>query len=313
MPLNPVDTAPAGAPPGLGRLPECSTRRTSSSTGGGFILSRGVTHASERESKAVPQLIEKLPLKPVSLAADTGYSEGSLRQLLEERNITAYIPIHPRQETSMVSTGDFAYHGDHLVCPQGKILRRGSFHRRSRTFQYVARQKDCQACPIKETCLPSKQKRRYFTLTMYHPLYLRARDRNRAAAYRRERRRRQTIVEGTFASLDRLVPIPVAGIVESRLRGIHGRSGPQRAEAGSQVEPRHRPSRAGAGGCGCHIEHREVPGRCRAGRLTTSRFLRPKLVGPRPQHYFRLGSCRPPTFSTSPTLVNDRTGCLGRC
>ena len=51
-------------------------------------------------------------------------------------------------------------------------------------------------------------------LTMYHPVYLRARERNRIAAYRRERRRRQTIVEGFFASLHRL------GWQRSRLRGL---------------------------------------------------------------------------------------------
>ena len=107
----------------------------------------------------------------------------------------------------MVSKGDFVYHGDHLICPQGKVLRRGAFQRRSHTYQYVARQKDCQACP-------TRQKRRYFSLTMYHPLYRRARERNRTAAYRRERRRRQTIAEGTFASLDRL------GWDKSRLRGL---------------------------------------------------------------------------------------------
>ena len=127
---------------------------------GGFILPRGVTHASERGSKAVAALVEKLPLRPVSLAGDSGYSDGRLRQLLEERNITAYIPIHTRHETSMVSTGEFVYHGDHLVCPQGKVLRRGSFHNpelaEGRTYQYVARQRDCQACPVKEDCLPAE-------------------------------------------------------------------------------------------------------------------------------------------------------------
>ena len=49
---------------------------------------------------------------------------------------------------------------------------------------------------------------------MYHPIYLRARERNRTAAYRRERRRRHTVVEGIFASLDRL------GWEKSRLRGL---------------------------------------------------------------------------------------------
>ena len=90
-------------------------------------------------------LIEKLPLHPVSLAGDSGYSNGRLRQLLEERNITAYIPIHTRHKTNMVSTREFVYQGDHLVCQEGKILRRGSFHKGNRTYQYVARQKDCQS------------------------------------------------------------------------------------------------------------------------------------------------------------------------
>ena len=141
--------------------------------------------------------------------SDAGYSEGSLRQLLEEREITAYIPIHTRQENSMVARDDFAYHGDHLICPQGKVLRRKSFHRRSSSYQYLARQRDCQACPIKDTCLPPGHKQRYISLTMYHPIYQRARERNRT-----ERRLRQTVAEGTFASLDRL------SWARSRLRGL---------------------------------------------------------------------------------------------
>ena len=68
--------------------------------------------------------------------------------------------------------------------------------------------------PVKDTCLPPGQKRRYIGLTMYHPVYLRARERNRTAAYQRERFRRRTIAEGTLASLDRL------GWDKSRLRGL---------------------------------------------------------------------------------------------
>ena len=78
----------------------------------------------------------------------------------------------------------------------------------------MARQKDCQACPVKEVCLPPKQKRRYFTLTMYYPEYLRAKERNQTEAYRQELHRRQTIAEGTFASLDRL------SWARTRLRGL---------------------------------------------------------------------------------------------
>ena len=60
----------------------------------------------------------------MSLTGDTGYNAGELRQLLEHRNITAYFPIHPLQESNMVSTRGFDYRGHHLVCPQGKILNR---------------------------------------------------------------------------------------------------------------------------------------------------------------------------------------------
>ena len=214
LPLSPVDTdarwrtSRPGKPSGLHYQENVIVDL------GGFIVSRGVTHASEGEWKAVPDLLERLPLPPISLAGDTGYSVGQLRELLEEQDITAYIPIHPRQETSMVSSGDFVHHGDHLICPQGKILRRGAYHKRQRAYLYVARQKDCQACPIKETCLPPGQKRRFFSVTIYHSVYSRARERNRTAAYQRERFRRRTIAEGTFASLDRL------GWDKSRLRGL---------------------------------------------------------------------------------------------
>jgi hypothetical protein len=49
---------------------------------------------------------------------------------------------------------------------------------------------------------------------MYHPWMLLAQQRNSTAAYRQEKNHRRTIVEGTFASLDRL------GWAASRLRGL---------------------------------------------------------------------------------------------
>ena len=214
LPLSPVDTdarwrtSRPSKPPGLNYQDNAIVDR------GGFILSRGVTHASEGEWKALPNLLEHLPLPPVSLAADTAYNAGRLRQILEERGITAYIPIHPRQESNMVARGGFEYRGDHVVCPQGKVLNRAGYHRRNASYQYVARQKDCQACPVKGECLPPHQKRRYLGLTIYYPLHLQAQERNQTPAYRREMARRRTIVEGIFASLDRL------GWAKSRLRGL---------------------------------------------------------------------------------------------
>ena len=74
--------------------------------------------------------------------------------------------------------------------------------------------KTVRACPVRETRLPPKQKRRYFTLTMYYPGYIRAKERNCSDAYRQGLRRRQTIAAGTFPSLDRL------SWARTRLRGL---------------------------------------------------------------------------------------------
>ena len=169
LPLSPVDTDARWCSSKPGKLWGFHYEENAVVDGGGFILSRSVTHASQGEWKALPALLEKLPIRPVSLAADTACSVGELRQLLEEKDIRAYIPIHPNQEGSMVSKGDFIYRGDHLICPQGKELRRSALQRRERAYQYVAHQKDCQACPAKAQCLPANQKRRYVALSMYHP------------------------------------------------------------------------------------------------------------------------------------------------
>ena len=77
---------------------------------GGFILSWGVTHASEGKWKALPPLLEQLPIQPILIAADTAYSAGRLRDLMGHTGVTAYIPTHvgkatmrfPKQRLSQV-------------------------------------------------------------------------------------------------------------------------------------------------------------------------------------------------------------------
>lgn len=149
MPLNPVDTDARWKTTRAGKASGLQYQENIIVDLCGFVLTRGVTHASERESKAVAGLLEGLPLQPVSPARDTDCSGGRLRHLLEERNLTTYTSIHPKQETNMVTSGDFVYHGDHLVCPQGKFLRRGSYRKRQRSYQYLylARQKDYRPAP----------------------------------------------------------------------------------------------------------------------------------------------------------------------
>lgn len=64
---------------------------------GGFTVSRAIAHSSEAEWNALLPMLEEAPIKPASLAADTGY--GPLRQSLEEQGIKGYIPLHPNQSS----------------------------------------------------------------------------------------------------------------------------------------------------------------------------------------------------------------------
>ena len=101
------------------------------------------------------------------------------------------------------------------MCPQGKSLGKRAFIKKDRRYMYGALQKGCQQCPVKTECLPPGQKRRYVALSMYHSLFIEARERNKSPSYREEMVIRRTAAEGgVFASLDRL------GWARSRLRGL---------------------------------------------------------------------------------------------
>ena len=66
---------------------------------GGFIRSRAIAQSSEAEWEALPPKPEEESIKPESLAVNTGYSAGRLRQNLEELGIKAYIALHPNQSS----------------------------------------------------------------------------------------------------------------------------------------------------------------------------------------------------------------------
>lgn len=79
----------------------------------------------------------------------------------------------------------------------------------------MARQRDCRACPIKESCLTPKQLRRMVGLSPHFEAIQRARERNATSIYQDQIRARSHLVEGVFAHLDRL------GFRRVRMRGIH--------------------------------------------------------------------------------------------
>ena len=107
LPLSLVDTDARWRTSRPSKPPELNYQDNAIVDRGEFILSHGVTHASGGEWKVVPQLLGELPIQPTSLAAATAYNAGRLRHLLDQKGITAYIPIHLRQESNMVARVGF--------------------------------------------------------------------------------------------------------------------------------------------------------------------------------------------------------------
>ena len=138
LPLNPVDTDARWRTGSSKRPAELCYQDNVIVDLGGFIVARGVAHASQGEWKAVPGLLEQLPIHPESLTMDTGYSTGELRQILEDRGTKAYIPLRPVQEDTLVGPGGFVYQGGSLGLSAGQDAAPAGFNKKEQRYMYTA-------------------------------------------------------------------------------------------------------------------------------------------------------------------------------
>ena len=207
LPLSPVDPEARWRRPSKHRKAVLGYKEHVIADKSGFIMAREITPGDASDPEGAEPLLDRLPLPPKSLCADAGYRAGHFRQVLRRRGITPYIPLNPNQQeaaNTALSTDGFTYHGDHVVCPDGKTLKRAGVQDKDASLQYVALQADCQACSRMATCLTDKEKRKHVKVSRYEYEFRRARILNETVAYQREMRRRRTIIEGIFARLDNL-------------------------------------------------------------------------------------------------------------
>jgi Transposase DDE domain len=83
-----------------------------------------------QEIKATKAMLERVEdrydLKPERLAADNAYGTGPFLAWLQEREVTAHIPVRDHQKISgLLPREAFTYDvlHNHYICPQGKILK----------------------------------------------------------------------------------------------------------------------------------------------------------------------------------------------
>lgn len=181
--------------------------------------------ADKRDSECLPAIIEKTQqrleqhdLKLQEVAADTNYSSGENYQMLEEKGITAWIPVHgcfqPQRE-------GFQYEeqNDIYVCANGKhlTLRKTFTDQRGNPYKiYSSSSKDCKVCPLKLSCIGAKKQYKTIKHTWYHRWYANAYQRQQSAEGKRMKTLRSSRAEpviGTLMNFLKLRKLRVRGII----------------------------------------------------------------------------------------------------
>ena len=106
----------------------------------------------------VKRAISRFGLKPKRLAADTAYGSSKTLKALLDCNVDPYIPVWDKSKRTdgTFSKEDFIYDAkrDVYTCPRGNTLKTtGNVH--EDTLRYLAKTKDCRACPLKKQCCPN--------------------------------------------------------------------------------------------------------------------------------------------------------------
>jgi len=166
--------------------------------------------AERKDNQCLPALLERLMprleqvnLSCTTLLADAGYSSGENYHLLEENDITAYIPPHG---TYKGGPEGFTYHReeDYWRCPWGKkvTFRKVKVEPKNNIKKklYFTTRRDCKHCPYKESCI-GKGHERKVEITFYRDEYERVIARLRTRWGRRMKGLRQATVEPVLGTL----------------------------------------------------------------------------------------------------------------
>ena len=147
--------------------------------------------------------------------ADTGYSSGQALKVLEENNITAYIPNFGQYKHER---DGFTYHkeGDYYTCPQNKKLgfKKIKDNNGYPFKEYRSSRKDCAGCALRSTCVGKSFEKRIRD-TLDKPYYDKMHERLQTPYAKKMKKLRQSTVEPVLGTL-----INFLGMKRINTRGI---------------------------------------------------------------------------------------------
>lgn len=180
-------------------------------------------YADKKDSQCLSDVIEGLKenLQPEGLTveqllADTGYSSGEALKVLEQNNITGYIPNFGKYKPEREG---FTYHKeeDYYSCPQNKkiLFKKVKSNNGHLAKEYRSSRKDCSHCPLRTTCI-GKSPEKKIVDTIDKPYYDTMHHRLQSSYARRMKKLRQSTVEPVLGTL-----INFLGMKRINTRGIN--------------------------------------------------------------------------------------------
>jgi transposase len=165
--------------------------------------------ADKRDSQCLPEVIENVienlgenGLTVEEVIADTGFSSGEALRSLEQNNITGYIPNRPQ---FVYERPGFTYNseGDYYTCPNNERLTYRGVYKDGDLFNkhYRANLKQCNGCPLKDTCTVHTSKKTLITETVDRPYYATMHLRMQSRKAKRLMKERQSTVEPVIGTL----------------------------------------------------------------------------------------------------------------
>lgn len=124
-----------------------------------------VTPAAVEDYTQVKELLDKQPVLPEKLCADSHYGIPEVYGELKRRGI---LPVIPRRSSHTqklrhghipVSAFPYDPNADVYLCPRNKPLRRVAFEAKWQRYHYRPRHSDCRGCPLRKACATEKSVR----------------------------------------------------------------------------------------------------------------------------------------------------------
>lgn len=166
--------------------------------------------ADKRDSECLPAVIENLVeifldnnMQVEEVLADAGFSSGEALKALEQHNITGYIP---NRGQFVYEKPGFIYNSseDHYICANNKkLIYKGTRETLPGVYnkEYKISRKQCNQCPLKETCYAYRKRETMIRDTVDRPYYERMHLRMQTKKARILMKKRLATVEPVIGTL----------------------------------------------------------------------------------------------------------------